>query len=77
MFCELAFSSDGAEVIDVLLFADALGNFAGADVTYGFSNAEPMPDQVITTGLIGIWPSEKSRFDGAGAEPTVSDREHR
>lgn len=58
LYCELAFESNGTEQIDILLFADARGYFAGADVTLGTANVGPMPDNVSAGSLIGVWPSD-------------------
>ncbi len=58
LYCELAFESNAAEEIDILLFTDSRGYFAGADVTSGQANVEPMPDNAVATALIGVWRSE-------------------
>jgi hypothetical protein len=57
LYCELAFESNIAEEINILLFADSRGYFSGADITIGQANVEPMPDNANVTALIGIWPS--------------------
>jgi hypothetical protein len=56
LYCELAFRSNMAEEINVLLFADDRGYFSAAKVTYG-ANLEPMPDAIDVTALVGVWPS--------------------
>jgi hypothetical protein len=58
LYCELAFHSNAAEEIDILLFTDARGYFSGADVTFGQANIGPMPDDTVATALIGVWPSD-------------------
>ena len=60
LYCELAFQSNATEEIDILLFTDARGYFSGADVTLGQTNQRPIPDDVVATTLIGIWPSDNS-----------------
>lgn len=57
MFCEMAFSSNLPEEVAILLFTDARGYFAGADVTYGAANIGPMPEGIEANALKGIWPS--------------------
>lgn len=59
MFCEMAFSSNLSEDVAILLFTDARGYFAGADVTYGPANIDPMPDGIEVNALKGIWPSRR------------------
>ena len=57
MFCEMAFSSNLSEDVAILLFTDARGYFAGADVTYGPANIDPMPEGIEVQALKGIWTS--------------------
>jgi hypothetical protein len=59
LFCELAFSSNEQEEIDILIFTDKRGYFAGADVTYGM-NIAPMPDSAQPVNLLGVWPSDSA-----------------
>ena len=58
LYCELAFQSNLAEEIDMLLFTDARGYFCGADVMFGQANTGPMPDDAVATALLGVWPSD-------------------
>jgi hypothetical protein len=57
LFCELAFTSNFSEEIDILVFTDDRGFLARVDVTYGYSNIGPMPDEIEPTSLLGIWPA--------------------
>jgi hypothetical protein len=56
LYCEIAFASNTGDEINILLFTDKRGYFAGADVTFGQDNAVPMHDDTQATSLIGIWP---------------------
>ncbi|MCG2592457.1 hypothetical protein LZ009_06635 [Ramlibacter sp. XY19] len=56
LFCEVAFSSNEEEEIDILIFTDERGYFAGADVSYGMANVGPMPDSAEPVKLLGVWP---------------------
>lgn len=57
LFCEVAFSSNEEEEVDILIFTDKRGYFTGADVTYGIANVAPMPDSAEPANLLGVWPS--------------------
>jgi hypothetical protein len=57
LFCELAFESDLAEEIDILLFADTRGLLCRVDVTYGATNVDAVPDNIQLGKLKGIWPT--------------------
>ena len=59
LYCELAFESNSTEEIDILLFTDSRGYFAGTDITFG-PNVGPMPDNAAAISLIGVWPSDNS-----------------
>ncbi|WP_143745655.1 hypothetical protein [Massilia sp. KIM] len=56
-FYEMAFTSNFPEEIDMLLFTDERGYLSWVDVTYGAANIAPMPEGVIPSAKIGVWPS--------------------
>jgi hypothetical protein len=54
LYCELAFESNLAEAIHVLLHTDSRGYLSAVDITHGPSNTEPMPEHAIASSLLSL-----------------------
>lgn len=56
LFYELAFTSNFAEEIDILLFIDKRGCLSRVDVMYSACNITPFPEGLVPGTIIGAWP---------------------
>ena len=56
LFYEVAFASNFAEEIDVLLFTNERGHLCRVDITYGAVNLGAMPEEIVPGPQTGAWP---------------------